>query len=295
MKRPERMQTESIPSTRPFRRGFTLIELLVVIAIIAILAGMLLPALAKAKTKAQGIFCMNNGKQLIHAAHLYATDFNDLLFPNPDDSGLTTPYSIWIQGDAKTVVDPDHYRNPAKSMLSPFLGGNISVFKCPADKTKANTTVGGKRVPTLRTFSANQAVGIDHRNGKDRAVTAPHLNNNPDAGYNGMNYARFRKLSDCLKSADTWVFVDEDPIGINDGGCATPGPREKAAGYGTWVDAPASFHNGACGFAFMDGHSEIHRWVSGAMRKYPKTTFPDASAAMQPDIHWYATHATYKK
>ena len=86
-------------SNNEAHRGFTLIELLVVIAIIAILASMLLPALAKSKTKAQGIFCMNNGKQLMLAMHLYAADFTDLLPPNPDD-GNKPPYHNWCPGDA---------------------------------------------------------------------------------------------------------------------------------------------------------------------------------------------------
>lgn len=269
-------------------RGFTLIELLVVIAIIAILAGMLLPALSKAKAKSQGIFCMNNGHQMQKATHLYTGDYNDLIFPNPDRGNETRPYYTWLQGDAKTLpwaTNTAIFRDEKNCVIAPYLGNNVTVFKCPADPTMIPIG-GGRRARTIRTFAATQVMGVDHANGFNAVVTAPHLG----TPIGGGRYAKFRKISDCMNAATVWTFVDEDGISINDAQCASRGPNSSSGM--TWVDLPAAYHNGACGFAFMDGHSEIRRWKTAEMRKERKTAFPD-NTRTRKDIDDYAAITTY--
>ncbi|MGN6643610.1 MAG: prepilin-type N-terminal cleavage/methylation domain-containing protein, partial [Verrucomicrobiota bacterium] len=103
------------------RRAFTLVELLVVIAIIAILAALLLPSLSKAKQQAQGVLCLNGGKQLMLALLTYGSDNNDLFPPNPDDANTKPGYN-WCSGNASIggpyEFNPDVLKDPGLSLLT---------------------------------------------------------------------------------------------------------------------------------------------------------------------------------
>ena len=140
--------------------AFTLVEMLVVIGITGILAALLLPALSKTKQKTQGVYCLNNGKEMMLAMTLYAGDYHDFFPPNPDDAN-TIPGHNWCSGDAghgqSAEFNPDLLKDPSRSLLSPYLHGNTSVFHCPADTRTglyqgADPALIGKTVPGQNLF-----------------------------------------------------------------------------------------------------------------------------------------------
>jgi prepilin-type N-terminal cleavage/methylation domain-containing protein/prepilin-type processing-associated H-X9-DG protein len=253
--------------------GFTLIELLVVIAIIAILAGMLLPALARSKSKAQGILCMNNGNQLMKAIFMYASDYQDLLPPNPDDSN-TQPGHNWCPGHAGRgggeEFNKDILRDPSRSLLAPYTGNTVDLYKCPADKRTGkyqgpNVEMRGKLVPAARTVAMSQAVGSvcaafmsggGHSGAPRLATPGPWLTGSHDRTRYSQ-WLTYGKMSDFTAPgpSQTWVLLDEDDRSLNDAGFAVSCGQQK------WVDWPGTYHNNAAGFAFADGHSEIHKWI----------------------------------
>ena len=231
------------------RRGFTLIELLVVIAIIAILAALLLPALARAKLKAQGVGCMNNLRQMMLGWRLYAEDHDDLLLASLNVGGNRV---LWCAGNltySSAQGNWDPQVDIARSPIMPYLGKNFAIWKCPADRTTV-LNASGQRVPRVRSNSMSQVFGAG-------------------GWLPAAQFLTYDKLSAIRIPTKTWVLVDEHPDSINDAAFAVrmalPGIPSTMADVRI-IDYPASFHGGACGFSFADGHSEIHRWRGKAIQ-----------------------------
>jgi prepilin-type N-terminal cleavage/methylation domain-containing protein/prepilin-type processing-associated H-X9-DG protein len=290
--------TDNVPDSRmskvsrcPRRDGFTLIELLVVIAIIAILAAMLLPALSKAKIKAQGIQCMNNGHQLMIGSKLYSVDNNGGIVAA--QSGISGRPN-WMTGNLDfsggNRSNWDKNQDMVESPLWNYVGKSPGVFKCPADLSYV--ILQGKHMPRIRSISMNEAFG------------SGEWLNDAGVGQSPGPWRTFAKDSDISKPSDTFVFVDEHPDSINDAAIAVTckgNEPNDAPGDSRIIDFPASYHNGACGFSFADGHSEIHKWI-GSYIKQP-VVFNNKGALLigsqsqdsWRDMHWLAARTSVRK
>jgi len=219
--------------------GFTLTELLVVIVMLGVLGVLILPALAATKPNAAAFQCLQNQRQMIRAWQMYAEDNQSVLVASMDQPGGSGFYNgrpVWMKGDVHTSPYSWDVNTLTNSPLYNYVGKSFSPFKCPADLT--SLTLAGTIYPSVRSISMSQVF--------DFGQWLP-----------ATKYRTYGKLTEIVKPANTFVFIDENSTSINDGAFATecdPAARDI-------IDIPATYHDKAAGLSFADGHAEMHKWT----------------------------------
>ena len=259
--------------------AFTLTELLVVTGVLAILVLTVLPALARSHPTTKSALCQHNLRQLAVAWQTYAEDYSGKIVPN-NHSGLVlppppAPSASWASGSLDWSVNTDNTNilrliDARYALLGPYVGGASNTFKCPADTYLSVAQKARGWLQRVRSYSANIYIG----------------EGNASNGPFDPIYRQVRKISEFRypPPAQAWLYVEEHPDSINDPAFFSP---QQA----TWIDWPATYHNGAANFAFSDGHTETRKWrgslAAGLATRVSFTfsSFPPVPAG-DADISW---------
>jgi prepilin-type N-terminal cleavage/methylation domain-containing protein/prepilin-type processing-associated H-X9-DG protein len=273
--------------------GFTLIELLVVIAIIAVLAGLLLPALAGAKAKGYAVSCLNNERQLMLACLLYVGDYDDAL---PYNMGADEIKSTVAQGQfwnwTSPIMDWERELNSddtntvllTQGGIGPYTGRTAKIYRCPSDHVVSDLQAEAGWAARVRSISMNAMVG----NAGQFTLTGQNVNN--------PEYQQFFKVGQIPKPSDIFVLIEEHPDSINDGYFLNMPDSLR------WHDLPASYHGGAANLSFTDGHLERHKWLLASTKPPAQPDaahlpFPAKPGQLAPDeradFKWLMQRTTF--
>lgn len=295
------ISTASRPLPRSIRTvplGFTLIELLAVIAVIAILAALLMPALSRARERANAIACLNNLRQLALANQLYADDHDGALPYNLILAG--TSYRTnenWVNDVMTRDLSSDNTNTDtiASASLGAYVSRNTAMFRCPSDWSMSVIQNAAGWDHRIRSYSMNAMAGN----------VGKYLSNGENI--NNPNYQQYLKISQILRPSDIYIFLDEHPDSIDDGyflnkdssvsSYPVVSDQSAPASGQEWLHLPASYHNKNAAFSFADAHCEFHRWVDPETVRsiQPNTPFlPVEVTSEGTDFQWMLNHMSIK-
>src|SRR5688572_9030632 len=293
--------------------GFTLVELLVVIVLVMFGMGLLRPMVARMKGRTSVVQCVNNARQLVLAAQVYAEDNNDLWPANGLSAlALNLPPSpnyvprLWVESwEASNITSQeqaDAMVSEKFSLLARYLP-NKKVLLCPEERTPSGS--GTRRVWRTRSFGMNQFVGWT-----PDIYTSATYHGEPNS-----SSEVFKKTATTKKPGDIFLFGEIHPYSICYPAFGTH-PRWTSAGQPMGANlsfhVPGNNHGRSTVFSMADGHAEVRRWRSARFndpysgdRPMPEndpnwhiheSPLPGVTAAqVAPDFKWLTVHTTVRR